>query len=85
MAKPDKICISGSNLSDLCRRMGYKMLPIMDSHVKALETLQYHNQEQTHNDPFDRILIAQAKAEDLRFVTHDSKIPFYKEPCVIAV
>ncbi len=85
MAKPDKIHISGSVLSDLCRKMGYQMLPITDSHVEALETLTYHNQEKEHNDPFDRIMIAQAKAEKLRFVTHDSKIPFYEEACVTSV
>ncbi len=85
MAKPDKIHINGSKLSDFCRRMGYRMLPITDNHVKALETLTYHNQEKAHNDPFDRIMIAQAKAENLRFVTHDSKISFYEEACVMAV
>lgn len=37
MAKPDKIHISGSKLSELCRKMGYRMLPIADNHVKALE------------------------------------------------
>lgn len=85
MAKLDKIRISGSKLSDLCRKMGYQMLPITDKHVKALETLAYHNQNQVHNDPFDRIMIAQAKADGLKFVTHDSKIPFYEESCVICV
>lgn len=85
MAKPDKIHISGSKLSELCRKMGYRMLPIADYHVKALETLIYHNHSQAHNDPFDRIMIAQAKADGLKFVTHDSKIPFYDEECVISV
>ena len=83
--KPDKIRISGSKLSDLCREMGYQMLPIADNHVKALETLVYHSQEQVHNDPFDRIMIAQAKAEGLMFLTHDAKIPFYEEDCVMIV
>ena len=85
MSKPDKIHISGSKLSDLCRSMGYQMLPITDKHVKALETLVYHNKNQEHNDPFDRIMIAQAKAEGLIFVTHDSKIPAYQESCVMSV
>lgn len=85
MARPDKIRISGSKLSNLCREMSYQMLPITDKHVKILETLVYHNKSQMHNDPFDRIMIAQAKAEELKFVTHDSKIPFYEESCVIAV
>lgn len=85
MLKPDKIRISGSKLSDLCMEMGYQMLPIVDTHIKALETLVYHNQNQMHNAPFDRIMIAQAKADGLKFVTHDSKIPFYEEACVIVV
>ncbi len=85
MVKPDKIHISGSELSELCRKMGYRMLLIADNHVKALETLIYHNPSQVHNDPFDRIMVAQAKAEGLKFLTHDSKIPFYDEECVISV
>lgn len=85
MARPDKIYISGSKLSDLCRETGYRMLPIADGHVKALETLVYHNKYQAHNDPFDRIMLAQAKADGLKFVTHDSKIPFYEEDCVVFV
>lgn len=85
MSKPDKIRISGSKLSDLCREMGYQMLPIADKHVKALETLVYHDQNYAHNDPFDRIMIAQAKADGLKFITHDSKIPYYEEACVMVV
>lgn len=30
MAKPDRIHISGSELSNLCKKMGYRMLPITD-------------------------------------------------------
>ena len=85
MSKPDKIRISGSKMSDLCREMGYQMLPIADKHVKALETLVYHDQNHIHNDPFDRIMIAQAKADGLRFITHDSKIPYYEESCVMVI
>ncbi len=58
---------------------------LLDKHIKALETLVFHNQNQTHNDPFDRIMIAQAKAEYLKFITHDSKIPFYNESCIVPV
>lgn len=68
--------MSGDGISDV---------PIADKHVKALEILIYHNPNQVHNDPFDRIMIAQAKADRLKFVTHDSKIPFYDEACVVIV
>ena len=55
------------------------MLLFWDRHVMALETLVCHNQD--HNDPFDRTMIARAKADGLKFVTHDYKISFYEEPC----
>lgn len=85
MSKPDRIRLSGSKLSELCRKMGYKMLPITDKHVGELETLMFQNEHQVHNDPFDRIMLAQAKADGMMFITHDSKIAFYNEPCVITV
>ena len=37
------------------------------------------------NDPFDRLLLAQAKVENLSFITHDSLIPAYGEKCIIPV
>ena len=85
MSKPDKIHISGTKLAEFCNQVGFRMVPISDNHVRQLETLRYHKEIQDHNDPFDRIMICQAKAEGFRFVTHDTKIPFYQEPCVISV
>ena len=38
-----------------------------------------------HKDPFDRMLICQAATENMLFVTHDSLIPGYCEPCILAV
>ncbi|OWV25788.1 twitching motility protein PilT, partial [Fibrobacter sp. UWB1] len=36
-------------------------------------------------DPFDRILICQAKVEGMKLMTHDSLIPYYNESCVLSV
>ena len=47
-------------------RSGVRMLAVDWSHAAAVETLPFH-----HNDPFDRLLIAQAKAEGLTIVTGD--------------
>lgn len=38
-----------------------------------------------HNDPFDRIMIAQAKVDGLIFLTHDVRIAEYDESCVLWV
>jgi PIN domain nuclease of toxin-antitoxin system len=48
------------------------VLPIRASHVTALSALPL-----LHRDPFDRILIAQAVAEGLDFVTNDAPISKY--------
>ncbi|AIN94209.1 type II toxin-antitoxin system VapC family toxin [Treponema putidum] len=34
--------------------------------------------EKIHNDPFDRLIIAQAQCEDMTIITKDSIIPKYK-------
>lgn len=38
-----------------------------------------------HNDPFDRIMVVQARTENMKFVTHDSLIPWYMEDCILSV
>jgi PIN domain nuclease of toxin-antitoxin system len=49
-----------------------KLLPIELTHIYALAKLEHH-----HNDPFDRLLIAQAMVENMPIVTVDSKIKLY--------
>lgn len=51
---------------------GFTILPISDSHVFELENLPLH-----HQDPFDRMLIAQAAIENLTLITLDKKIDKY--------
>ena len=84
-ARPSDIKISGHELSELCIQAGYEMLPILDAHVCALETLYRQRNLPSHNDPFDRIMLAQAKSEGLFLVTADALIPQYNEGCVISV
>ena len=48
-------------------------LPITIDHSQKLYQLPLH-----HNDPFDRIMVAQAISEDLTFMTRDVKIALYE-------
>ncbi|MCM1235957.1 MAG: type II toxin-antitoxin system VapC family toxin, partial [Ruminococcus flavefaciens] len=84
MLHPDRLRINGNLLEKGCEANGYIVLPILNKHVSALETLKRHNDGPKHNDSFDRILIAQAKAENLMFLTHDSLIPYYDESFIIS-
>ena len=44
----------------------FSKLPVLFAHAAALVELPSH-----HNDPFDRMIIAQARTEKLTVVTHD--------------
>jgi PIN domain nuclease of toxin-antitoxin system len=48
------------------------MLMVSDTHAIETAALPRH-----HDDPFDRMLIAQAQIEDLLFVTHDRAVKPY--------
>ena len=50
----------------------FLMLPNKFSHYEVLLSLPFH-----HQDPFDRLLIAQAIAEDFTIITHDPKFRAY--------
>ena len=82
---PESISFSGRELSEYCFEAGYESLDISDRHVYSLETLKRAKDAKPHNDPFDRIMIAQAKAENMLFLTHDALLPDYNEACVISV
>lgn len=53
-------------------RVGLQELPVMWSHGRAAAALP-----PLHSDPFDRMLVAQAGAEDLVLLTRDAQIAQY--------
>lgn len=52
-------------------------LPIEMSHCAELTKLPFH-----HRDPFDRMLVAQAKFEDLQLLTRDVGLVAYGVECI---
>ena len=82
---PDNVAFSGKELAQFCQEAGFLPVEMRDKHVFALETIQRVEGAPPHHDPFDRMLIAQAKAENMSFITHDSLIPYYEEKCIIPV
>lgn len=59
-------------LPEALSRSGMVTLPITVDHAVAAGALPRH-----HDDPFDRMLIAQARAEHLRLVTADRRFSLY--------
>jgi PIN domain nuclease of toxin-antitoxin system len=56
-------------------RAGFEELPVRAAHAWAVRALP-----PVHNDPFDRMLVAQAGVEQLTLVTHDRNISRYSTP-----
>ena len=56
---------------------GYRELPIRANHVLATAELP-----SIHSDPFDRLLLAQARYEQLSFLTANRKVLQYGEGTV---
>src|SRR3989344_1662277 len=61
------------DLGGAIKKSGFKILPIELDHVLELEKLP-----PVHRDPFDRMLVAQARQENCWLVTADPKIFRYK-------
>ena len=55
----------------------FELLPVALAHALGVERLPRH-----HNDPFDRILIAQALAEGMHLVTGDAIFERYSVPVI---
>lgn len=60
------------DLAKEIERLRFTPLPITVEHALAVESLP-----PIHNDPFDRLLLAQAMTEKLRFVTRDAVMREY--------
>lgn len=56
------------------RESGYRFLAVEVEHTVAVEDLAAH-----HQDPFDRILVAQAIVEPMRLLTHDPMVALYSD------
>lgn len=50
----------------------FKILGIEESHIERAAALEFH-----HRDPFDRLLIATAIAENMTFLSADENVPKY--------
>ena len=70
---------SPENLEEMIADSEFELIPINYEHAWQVKDLPPH-----HRDPFDRLLISQAKAEHLMLVTRDSQLKAYDIPILEA-
>lgn len=69
-----KLDVNINELVDAITKSGFLELPLTANHA-----LEVNKLPRIHRDPFDRILIAQAICEPLKFLTVDQKLKEYSE------
>jgi PIN domain nuclease of toxin-antitoxin system len=70
--RPSDMPISAQRMMALVAGAQCEVLPVAPAHALELETLPL-----LHGDPFDRMLVAQARAEPLRLLTADARLGAY--------
>ena len=66
--------LSGDEMTQMVEQASMEFLDFTAAHAVKLGSLPLH-----HGDPFDRMLIAQAMVEPLRFLTHDAALTQYSD------
>ena len=75
---PTAVPLSGQQALEYFAAAGYEWLDIRPEHAAATEALP-----PLHQDPFDRLLVAQALTEPLRLLTHDSTLAPYSDTILL--
>ena len=70
---------SPDNLKEVIVDSGFGLMPIDYEHAWQVKDLPSH-----HRDPFDRLLVTQAKIERLTLVTRDLRLKAYNVPILEA-
>lgn len=78
---PKEFVFTASDVLYDAQNAGFHLVEIEPTHIFALGSLEYEGGE-GHKDPFDRMLIAQAKSENLLFITRDKRLTGYNETCI---
>ena len=80
--RPDVMPIDGDRFMSVCLLSGAEELPVLSRHTLLVDGLA-QGSAAGHKDPFDRLLLAQAKSEGMLLLTCDSLLLGYGEPFLV--
>ena len=80
---PDRCPYHEKQVMRYCLESGFEPISILFPHVIAVRGLKTRTDRVLSNcDPFDRLLIAQARCENCLLLSHDRNFENYDETCV---
>jgi PIN domain nuclease of toxin-antitoxin system len=74
-----KLSASSSDVLAAVDPAGFALLPVSGEHAAHVADLPLH-----HKDPFDRLLVAQARSEPMRLLSNDELLRAYGDFVIIA-
>jgi PIN domain nuclease of toxin-antitoxin system len=74
-----KLEFSGTSMLGMLADLGITLVTVEPVHLIALDALPIH-----HRDPYDHLILAQAKVEGAQIVTSGSEMSRYGVPCFSA-
>ena len=80
--RPDVMPIDGDRFMSACMLSGAEELPVLSRHALLVSGLS-QGSAVGHKDPFDRLLLAQAKSEGMLLLTCDAILLGYEEPFLV--
>ena len=77
--RKDAFRFTAQQFVEKCEDSDLIRIPILEAHVYEADALPL---APNHRDPFDRLLLAQARVERLTLLTHDRAFEADNDPCV---
>ena len=77
MKNNKQIPINEKEFVDTCNKMEFEIMPLKLAHIMNLRNLKMKDENISHKDPFDRIMIAQCEYENMEFWTRDEVLKNY--------
>ena len=74
---PKQMAMSSERAKELALKMGFIELPVRSRHGVDIAKLP-----DIHGDPFDRMLVTQARSDGMLLISHDDKVIAYGESVV---
>ena len=80
--RPEQVLVDAETFLRDCEAAGFSALGLDAGHIFEASRLPL---SKSHKDPFDRMLLAQARHEGMTLVTHDNSFSLYGDPHVLLV
>ena len=81
---PDNLGVTSDVVLRHAYESGYSVINLIPEHIFTVNNLIKKPDSEKHKDPFDRIILAQSKYEDMTLITSDGKLGNYYDEAILS-